>query len=70
MLKQARIDTPGALHHIIRGIEGQKNFRNNNDCDDLLTDLRKILPETLNHCESVCSKRGKNRRRDGAWPVA
>jgi len=44
-------------------------FRDNNDRDDSLTDLRKILPETLTHCESVCSKRGKNRRRDGAWTV-
>ena len=52
MPEQARIDTLGAPHHImVRGIEGQKIFRDNNDRDDSLTDLRKILPETSTHCE-------------------
>ena len=46
MPKQARIDTLEALHHImVRGIEGQKNFKDNNDRDDFLTDLGKILPK-------------------------
>ena len=56
MLRKARIDAPGALHHImVRGIEGKKIFRDNNDRDDLFflsvllpraTGLGKILPET------------------------
>ena len=51
MLRQARIDTPGALHHImVRGIEGKKIFRDNNDRDDFLTGLGKILPETSTPC--------------------
>ena len=52
MLRQARIDTPGALHHImVRGIERKEN--------------RHILTSS----EPVCWKRGKNRKRDGAWSV-
>jgi len=51
MLRQARIDAPGALHHImIRGIEGKKIFRDNNDRDDFLTRLGKILSETSTPC--------------------
>jgi len=51
MPKQARIDTLGALHHImIRGIEGKKIFRGNNDRDDVVTRLGKILPETSTPC--------------------
>ena len=47
MLRKARIDAPGALHHImVRGIEGKKIFRDNNDREDFLTGLGKILPET------------------------
>ena len=51
MLRQARIDAPGALHHImVRGIEGKKIFRNNNDRDDFLMRLGKILSETSTPC--------------------
>lgn len=51
MPRQARIDAPGALHHImVRGIEGKKIFRDNSDCDDFLTRLEKILPETSTPC--------------------
>ena len=51
MPRQARIDTPGALHHImVRGLEGKKIFRDNNDRDDFLTGLGKILPETSTPC--------------------
>jgi len=51
MPRQARIDTPGALHHImVRGIEGKKIFRGNNDRDDFVTRLGKILPETSTPC--------------------
>ena len=51
MPRQARIDTPGALHHImVRGIEGKKIFMDNSDCDDFLTRLGKILSETSTPC--------------------
>ena len=51
MLRQARIDTLGALHHVmVRGIEGKKIFMDNNDRDDFLTGLGKILPETSTRC--------------------
>ena len=51
MPRQARIDTPGALHHImVRGIEGKKIFRDNNDREDFLKGLGKILPETSTPC--------------------
>lgn len=51
MPRQARIDTPLALHHIIiRGIERQKIFQNNNDRNDFLDRLETILPETSTAC--------------------
>lgn len=51
MPRQARIDTPGALHHImVRGIERKKIFRSNKDRDDFLTHLGKILSETSTPC--------------------
>jgi len=35
MPRKARIDAPGALHHIIcRGIERSRIFRDNTDCED------------------------------------
>ena len=35
MLRQSRIDSPGALHHImVRGIERRKIFRDNEDKDN------------------------------------
>jgi len=40
MPRQARLDTPGALHHVmIRGIEGTTIFRNGEDREDFLTRL-------------------------------
>jgi REP element-mobilizing transposase RayT len=47
MPRQARIDAPDALHHIIvRGIERQKIFQNNNDRDDFIERLKNILTKT------------------------
>ena len=40
MPRQARIDAPGALHHImVRGIERRKIFRDNKDKDNLKGDV-------------------------------
>lgn len=51
MPRSARLDTPGALHHIIiRGIEGGKIFRDDNDREDFLSRLDRLLPETRTSC--------------------
>ena len=51
MPRQARIDAPGSLHHImVRGIECKKIFRDNKDRNDFLTRLGKILSETSTPC--------------------
>ncbi len=48
MPRQARIDAPGALHHvIIRGIEGKAIFRNNADKHHFVKRLGNILSEPL-----------------------
>lgn len=51
MPRQARIDTPGALHHIIcRGIERKAIFRDDEDHENFLGRLGKILLETSTSC--------------------
>ncbi len=51
MPRKARIDAPGALHHIIcRGIEGRKIFRTDSDRDDFLKRIEKILVESQTPC--------------------
>ncbi len=51
MARQARIDAPGALHHIIgRGIERRRIFQSDADQDDFVARLEKILPETNISC--------------------
>lgn len=51
MPRQARLDAPGALHHImIRGIERRKIFLNTTDYEDILDRLAKLLPETQTAC--------------------
>jgi REP element-mobilizing transposase RayT len=51
MPRKARIDAPGAFHHIIcRGIERRKIFYNNADRDNLLERLENILIETATPC--------------------
>jgi REP element-mobilizing transposase RayT len=51
MPRKARIDAPGALHHIIcRGIERRKIFRNDTDRDDFIARLAGILIETNTAC--------------------
>jgi putative transposase len=51
MPRRARIDAPGALHHVIcRGIERRKIFWEDSDRDDLLKRLEAILGETQTPC--------------------
>lgn len=51
MPRQARLDAPGALHHVmIRGIERRAIFRGEKDRGDFLDRLCSLLPET----ETVC----------------
>ena len=51
MPRKARIDTTGALHHImVRGIEGCNIFRNDDDRDNFIGRLGKILSETDTSC--------------------
>lgn len=48
---KARIDAPGALHHIIvRGIERRKIFLDEIDRTNFLERLGKILTETETRC--------------------
>jgi len=51
MPRKARIDAPGALHHIIvRGIERKKIFRDDTDRGEFLERLGRILSETRTPC--------------------
>ena len=51
MLRLARLDAPGVLHHImIRGIEGRNIFRDNKDRDNFLGRVSNLLPETKTGC--------------------
>jgi putative transposase len=51
MPRKARIDAPGAVHHIMaRGIERRKIFRNDDDRDEFLERLALILTETQTPC--------------------
>jgi len=51
MPRKARIDAPGALHHvIIRGIERRKIFRSDHDRKDFLNRLSELIPETKTDC--------------------
>ena len=51
MPRQARIDAPEALHHVIvRGIEGREIFRDDQDRLDFIDRLGDILPDTKTSC--------------------
>jgi len=51
MPRKARIDAPGALHHvIIRGIERRKIFRSDYDRENFITRLSELIPETKTDC--------------------
>ena len=51
MPRKSRIDAPGTLHHIIaRGIDRQDIFRDNQDRDNFLKRLGRIITETQTAC--------------------
>ncbi|MFZ0131474.1 MAG: transposase [Desulfobacterales bacterium] len=51
MPRNARIDAPGALHHIIiRGIERKAIFKDSADRKNFTERLGRIIPETQTHC--------------------
>ena len=51
MPRQSRLDTPGALHHIIaRGNERRKIFKDKKDCKEFLIRLGDILSGTGTSC--------------------
>jgi putative transposase len=51
MPRSARIDAPGALHHVIvRGIERRKVFRSDDDRKDFVNRLSDLIPETKTDC--------------------
>ena len=51
MPRKSRIDAPGALHHIIvRGIERRLIFRDDDDRNQFLERLGKLLKETHTPC--------------------
>lgn len=51
MPRKARIDSPGALHHIIcRGIERKRIFKDNRDRDNFVTRLGELVVQTSTQC--------------------
>ncbi len=51
MPRQARLDSPGVLHHVmIRGIERRNIFRDDHDRNDFIERLSVLLPETKTLC--------------------
>jgi REP element-mobilizing transposase RayT len=51
MPRKARIDAPGALHHvIIRGIERRKIFRSDYGRQNFTTRLVELIPESKIDC--------------------
>ncbi len=51
MPRKARIDAPGALHHIIiRGIERKAIFKDNADRINFIERLGRIISETQTGC--------------------
>ena len=51
MARQAQLDAPGVLHHvIIRGIERRKIFLDNRDRDDIVDRLSSILQDARMAC--------------------
>ena len=51
MSRQARIDAPGALHHIIMlGIERKAIFKDRSDRSNFLKRLDRIISETQTGC--------------------
>ena len=55
MPRQARIDAPGALHHIIvRGIERCRIFKDNSDRESFVERFGKIMWDTAHRFSARC----------------
>lgn len=51
MPRKARIDAPGALHHVVvRGVERRRIFRSNTDRHNFINRLETLIPETTAQC--------------------
>ena len=51
MPRKARIDAPGALHHIMaRGIEGRRIFQNTKDREDFMERLDHLINDSETRC--------------------
>jgi hypothetical protein len=60
MPRKARLDAPGALHHIVvRGIDRRKIFRDDCDRDDFLERLSAILCDCRTACFAWALKTGQ-----------
>jgi len=73
MPRKARIDAPGALHHIIiRGIERRKIFRDDTDRNNFLDRLGNILTESSTCCYAwaLLSNHAHFLLRTGTAPIA
>lgn len=73
MPRQARIDTPGAVHHIIiRGIERSTIFSNDQDRENFIERLSKLLVESEMPCYAwaLMSNHAHLLLRTGNAPVA
>lgn len=73
MPRQARIDTPCALHHImVRGIERKKIFKDNKDKDNFVERLSNIIKDTSTSCYawSLLSNHVHLLLRTGDHPIA
>jgi len=73
MPRQARIDAPGALQHIIiRGIERRNIFKDNIDRESFLDRLGAVLSDTATSCYgwSLLSNHVHLLLRTGAAPIA
>jgi len=73
MPRQSRLDTPGALHHIIaRGNERRKIFEDKKDCKEFLTRLGDILSgtETMCYAWAIIRNHFHLFLRTGTFPIA
>lgn len=53
MPRQARIDHPGLLHHVIvRGIDKQRIFRRTEDNKNIISRLEDLIPKTKTQCHA------------------
>ena len=65
MPRQARIDAPGSLHHIIiRGIERKRIFRDDEDRDDFVARHANTISET----STLFLQLGTNPKKSGVSP--